>query len=474
MQNIAPSRDILFISHATPEDNDFTVWLASRLQADGFEVWIDKHALIGGEKFWQEIDLTIRHKASKVLLVYSQNICFQKQPGNLKEGIEKEKSLAESIAKTNGLKDFLILLNIDGSDYNLFIGADMLNQIPFYENWAVGYSQLLKKFDKEDIAPKNAPVGDFAKWYEDEYILNRGVKTMHELYYDSCWPIPDLPPTIYMYSFATDSIANHIQQQLPYPAGKIANVITSFYDAQAFEVEVDGILGVINYRDKFEIKVSDVVSGIGGESFPTARDTQNHFKHLLQRILHSIMRNRLLSWYRMSNKSLAYFFTPRMLGKPVKFQYLLRSKKVNKKKALYGRHLSSCWHFALSSKPVLSPQIAFSFKSHIVFTEDGQKLWTDKDKMHSARRKKGRMMFNEDWRDMLIAFLHALCQGGQTVKIQLSPSFELSLNPWTNIYHSDFGYTEPKELDRHNILDIENGFSDEDEDELEPVEVENA
>jgi len=75
---------------------------------------------------------------------------------------------------------------------------------------------------------------------------------------------------------------------------------------------------------------------------------------------------------------------------------------------------------------------------------------------------------------MLIAFLHALCQGGDSVKIQLSPSFELSLKPWTNIYHSDFGYTEPKELDRHNILDIENGFSDEDGDELEPVEVENA
>ena len=472
MQNIAPSRDIIFISHATPEDNDFTVWLASRLQADGFEVWIDKHALIGGEKFWQEIDLTIRNKAVKVLLVYSQNICVQKQPGKLKLGIEKEKSLAESVASTDALKDFVILLNIDGSAYNLFIGADMLNQIPFYENWAVGYSQLLKKFDKEDITPKNAPVGDFAKWYEDEYILNSGVKAMHELYYDSCWPIPDLPPTIYMYSFATDSIATHIQQQLPYPAGKIANVITSFYDAQAFEVEVDGILGVITYREKFEIKISDVVAGIGGESFPTARDTQNHFKHLLQRILHSIMRNRQLSWYRMANKSLAYFFTSRMLGKAVKFQYLLRSKKVNKKKALYGRHLSSCWHFALSSKPVLSPQIAFSFKSHIVFTEDGQKLWTDKDKMHSARRKKGRMMFNEDWRDMLIAFLHALCQGGNSVKIQLSPSFELSLNPWTNIYHSDFGYTEPKELDRHNILDIENGFSDEDE--LEPVEVENA
>lgn len=474
MHDLLPKRDIIFISHATPEDNDFTLWLASRLQADGFEVWIDKHALIGGEKFWQEIDLTIRNKAIKVLLVYSQNICFQKQPGNLKEGVEKEKSLAESIAKMNGLKDFIILLNIDGSAYNLFIGADMLNQIPFYENWAVGYSQLLKKFNKENITPKNAPVGDFAKWYEDEYILNSGVKAMHELYYDSWWPIKKLPSSFYMYVFANDAIATHIQQQLPYPAGRITNVITTFYNAESFEVVVDGESGVINYREKHEIKVDDVVAGIGGESFPSARDTQNHFRHLLQRIFHMVMRERQLSWFKMANNKLAYFFLPKVLGKPVKFQYTLRSKKQDKRKALYGQYLSNCWHFALSSKPVLSPQIAFSFKSHIIFTEDGQRPLSDKDKMHSARRKKGRMLFNEDWRDMLFAFLHALCQDGKTVDIQLSPKFELSLNPWTNRYHSKFGYVEPKEQNRHDILVIEDEYSDEDDDDNETYKVDNA
>lgn len=50
------NRDTVFISHATPEDNEFTVWLASRLQMLGYKVWIDKNALLGGEKFWEEID----------------------------------------------------------------------------------------------------------------------------------------------------------------------------------------------------------------------------------------------------------------------------------------------------------------------------------------------------------------------------------------------------------------------------------
>ena len=35
------TRDAIFISHANPEDNEFTVWLGARLTAAGYEVWAD-------------------------------------------------------------------------------------------------------------------------------------------------------------------------------------------------------------------------------------------------------------------------------------------------------------------------------------------------------------------------------------------------------------------------------------------------
>lgn len=34
-------RDTLFISHATPEDNEFAIWIGSRLEMLGYKVWID-------------------------------------------------------------------------------------------------------------------------------------------------------------------------------------------------------------------------------------------------------------------------------------------------------------------------------------------------------------------------------------------------------------------------------------------------
>jgi hypothetical protein len=56
----AMERCIVFLSHATPDDNDFVVWLGARLSAAGYEVWSDVTRLLGGEFFWRNIDDAIR------------------------------------------------------------------------------------------------------------------------------------------------------------------------------------------------------------------------------------------------------------------------------------------------------------------------------------------------------------------------------------------------------------------------------
>lgn len=89
-------KDQIFISHATPEDNDFTIWLASRLEMRGYRVWIDKEGLLGGERFWNTIQKAI-DSSRKVLLVYSNNIV---RDGSLKSGIENELEYAKSLASS--------------------------------------------------------------------------------------------------------------------------------------------------------------------------------------------------------------------------------------------------------------------------------------------------------------------------------------------------------------------------------------
>ena len=59
------TRNMLFISHANPEDNDFTRWLALQLAKDGHPIWCDLTELLGGERFWDNAEQAIRMRTVK-------------------------------------------------------------------------------------------------------------------------------------------------------------------------------------------------------------------------------------------------------------------------------------------------------------------------------------------------------------------------------------------------------------------------
>ena len=58
-------RDTLLLSHANPEDNVVTRWLALRLASEGYGVWSDITKLLGGERFWDNIEEAIRERTVK-------------------------------------------------------------------------------------------------------------------------------------------------------------------------------------------------------------------------------------------------------------------------------------------------------------------------------------------------------------------------------------------------------------------------
>lgn len=459
-------RNKIFISHATPEDNDFTIWLASRLELLGYEVWIDKKGLVGGEKFWETIDGVIRNEAIKFLLVYSKNI-FQKDTkgnpiaGKLKDGVYKEFSFAESIGKQNNINDFIIMMNIDASNYNLFIGADRLNQIPFYENWANGFKQLEKKLQKDNVhKAKQELKTDFGSWYEQQFVSSNGITPKSELYYTNWWEISNLPEYFFLYQLQSLEQASIIAKQFSdYPISKITNYLSSFEEKKEFVINENGNTFTIKPQNIFKIKITDVLIGFDSNSFPTHRDSENHFKKLLKEVFHKMMKNRGMFWYEMSNKRLAYYYTPANLNSfKTKFEYPFRKNNKFKTKNLLGKHKSiGKWHYAVSVKPILLPVLAFSLKSHITFTTDGfsvlknDKNETDSNKIHSQRRAKGKRMFNEEWRDLFLAFIDALKQDGR-IEIALSSSFNLKMPITSQIYWADFGYFDPKDKTRQGLL----------------------
>ena len=446
-------RTKLFLSHANPEDNNFGIWLCSRLSAIGYDVWIDKNNLLGGEKFWEEIDQTIRNDANKFLLVYSRHICYPSQIGRLKDGIYKEYSLADGIGKQEKLKDFIQLLNVDGSPPNLFIGADRLNQIPFYNNWADGMRQLIEKLQKDNV-PKSTVAfeNEFCDWYENKYITQNGIVPKNEFYYTSYWPVEESPTHFYISQFESEKQATRIyySSDVIYPIAKISNVLISFSSELPLAIHSD-LRPLVKRAARFEIKIAELLKGRESDSFPTHRDASNHLKALLDVVLHTLMRSRRLSWYLLANGKPAYYFTTKspFHGKIV-FNLPLSGKK--KKKLLTGNYLSlGRWHYAISAQPILTPVLGYSVKSHILFTTDGFIPWRDKEKMHSHRRTKGRRMFNEEWRDLFLAFLSGLKSEEGHVWIPLTDELSLTLQPSPLCLEADFGYIDPR-ANRFNVL----------------------
>src|SRR5260370_21117250 len=73
MGDAPQTRDTVFVTHAAPEDNDFALWLSSKLAIAGYRVWVDKQRLRGGDDFWSEIDRMLRIEAVKQIVVFTKN-----------------------------------------------------------------------------------------------------------------------------------------------------------------------------------------------------------------------------------------------------------------------------------------------------------------------------------------------------------------------------------------------------------------
>jgi TIR domain len=125
----AAVRDVVFITHAAPEDNEFAVWLAAKLAMAGYRVWVDKHRLHGGDDFWDEIDQVLRNDSIKQIVVFTQHV--------RKPGAKKEMAIGAIVA--NRLRDqkFMIPIRVDDVAFSdappEFVRGNILNAHP---NWS--------------------------------------------------------------------------------------------------------------------------------------------------------------------------------------------------------------------------------------------------------------------------------------------------------------------------------------------------
>jgi len=89
-------RNVIFISKATPGDDEFVLWLAPRLEAAGYAVFADILSLEPGDRWRKQVTGTLQNDAVKMLLCCRDSTLE-------KTGVQEEIGIAEDLVKD--LKD---------------------------------------------------------------------------------------------------------------------------------------------------------------------------------------------------------------------------------------------------------------------------------------------------------------------------------------------------------------------------------
>jgi hypothetical protein len=347
-------KQTIFISHSTPEDNLFSLWLASRLTVIGYSVWVDLKNLGGGEDSWGKIEKIIREETVKFVFVVS-NLSIKKQ------GTLNELALAERLRINN----FIVPIKIDNVPPSLF-PAEIVrkNCLNFSNSWRDGLAELLETFEQANV-PKSTTVNqNLISSLEASLNLNnnRLIKNKHETYHSN-WFEFRLPNNLYVYEI--EEINNLNVDNIPYPLIFENNSVLSLACPQC-------IRDALEFSSSESVEISKFIENKEYQSSDMnliLKETSNKVIELLNQQFGRFMISKGLAKYQLANGECFYI--------PWKSTDELLYPKANLKKygrrsiQLVGKNLDLSWHFALEGSAFFRPLSAYGINYHVAFTKEG-------------------------------------------------------------------------------------------------------
>lgn len=444
------ARDTLFISHATPKDNAFATWLASRLSMAGYEVWCDKQKLLGGEDFWKDIERAIRNRAVKFVLVMSE-YAFNDE-GELRDGIAKEVGLANTIKKQVKDDYFIIPMRIDDTEYSDFaIDFHRLNGIDCGKNWASGLSTLLKVLERDGVPCDTAKVQpSLQAWREVHQHHARAIINKEERLHSNWLSISNTPKTLYFYEILREirsSEPRAIASDCPLPCVEHGRLLAAF----AGHAELQSALGEnIPVKLRGQLKTQKFLEGKTGDILGILpRDARNKLSSLLRQGWDNLMREKGLAEYEMANDVLAWWFTDEVvednLLRYVDFNGKSRRRAVigtrGKKEAPDGSEVPRYyWHLGFTGRPIISDNgSVIAIRPRLIVTEDKETPLASKTRLNSVRRSITTMWFNDKWRGLVLGFANWLADNQKDIQIPMAAKSFVSLRAEPVSFISEVG-----------------------------------
>jgi hypothetical protein len=430
----AAPRQVVFISKATPGDDEFVLWLAPRLEAAGYTVFADILSLEPGDRWRKAVTGTLQDKAVKMLLC-CRDSSLQK------DGVQEEIGIAEDLVKELNDPRFIIPLRLE--KFKKLFGIGELQYVDFVGSWAAGLREVLDTLDKQGVMRSGRSEIN-PNWENYKRRLAIKVEKSPEVLTSNWLRIHSLPRTIRYYE-ASGALNHPLMEQTCRQGRLLAEVHQRGFFAFATPDEVaHGFAGVGAFKLHSEHGLSEFLEHGSDTAKIAPREARNLVSSLFRRAWEDFCRSKGLYQYAFSSQLGFHVTEAQMpLGKKIPWGRQRQRRSSMLRNSAGGK----VWQYGVSASPWLWPYPHFRVKSRVLFAEftsgKAGAVFIDADQQHRLRRSVCKGWRNKAWHGRLMAFLELLSGDSAYIDLPLSTSSVLRLDATPVPFTSPFTTVRP-------------------------------
>jgi TIR domain len=405
-------RDVVFISKATPGDDELVLWLAPKREAAGYKVFTDIRTLEPGDRWRTIITSTLQNQSCKMLLCCSNETLAA-------TGVQEEIEIGLDLAKE--LKDNKFVIPLRIRPYKKLFGIGGLQYIDFVRGWVEGLDKLLEALKRQKVPCRNDSGTIQLSW---EAYRRRGAVTLKdepERLTSNWLRISEAPDVINYFEpsgvIDRDALASAAPTSL-FPLVLIQQGFVTFLSADEVAVIFSS---VGRFVLKHQIPLVEFVQDGYAAANIKRQDASN--------VVHSILRQ---AWNKYCQKrGLLEYQYSKAVGFHIGKDQAAIGKKISwgtqgERRSSMLRNVAKghVWQFGVSVIPSFWPYPHFKLKSRVLFAPiiDGEAdgPLDDAKKQHRLRRTVCKGWRNRQWHGRLLAFMELLSGEASAISLELA------------------------------------------------------
>lgn len=410
----------MFLLKSSPGDDEFALWLAPKLEAEGYHVFADILTLQPGDRWRREINRALEHRAAKVLLV-GRNATLTDP------AVQDDIDVALDVAARRDDQRFILPLRLESIPKVKGLGDTI--PVDFVRGWGEGLGALLEALRRQKV-PRNKDAARIdPNW---EMFRRRGAIPLidqPERVTSNWLRVVEAPDEIHYYEATGSTDPDRLKRALNRYAYPVAFQGRGFL-AFAGQAEIDETFEEIG---RFRLVRSVPLLTFLEEGVPRLGIERQTASNILVTMMKEawvlFCKDRGLLEYRYS-ASVGFHASPALAptGK------LIPWGRQGDRRSSMLRNIAKghIWQYGVTAIPRTWPFWHFELKARVLFAADnstpGGLPIDDTKKMHKLRRSICKGWRNKQWHGRMLAFLELISGESAFIRLRLSAEQELVLD----------------------------------------------